>query len=72
MGLADSSQSAAQPKPADRRTFLKIGAGVVAGAAIATVVEVPYYNSVVGGNNNSSSSTVARRSLAPRRGRSPR
>ncbi|MGD0638080.1 MAG: gluconate 2-dehydrogenase subunit 3 family protein [Nitrososphaerales archaeon] len=57
--MADNSQSAAQPKPADRRTFLKIGAGVVAGAAIATVVEVPYYNSVVGGNNNNSSTTVA-------------
>ncbi|MGD0638493.1 MAG: gluconate 2-dehydrogenase subunit 3 family protein [Nitrososphaerales archaeon] len=57
--MADNNKSSAQPKPADRRTFLKIGAGVVAGAAIATVVEVPYYNSVVGGNNNSSSSTVA-------------
>jgi hypothetical protein len=59
MLMADNNKSSAQPKPADRRTFLKIGAGVVAGAAIATVVEVPYYNSVVGGNNNSSSSTVA-------------
>jgi len=59
MLMADNDKSSAQPKPADRRTFLKIGAGVVAGAAIATVVEVPYYNSVVGGNNNSSSSTVA-------------
>jgi Gluconate 2-dehydrogenase subunit 3 len=51
--MADSSQ-----KP-DRRTFLKIGAGVVAGAAIATVVEVPYYSSVIGGNSSSSSSSVA-------------
>jgi multidrug efflux pump subunit AcrA (membrane-fusion protein) len=59
MVMADSSQSSGEPKPADRRTFLKIGAGVVAGAAIATVVEVPYYNSVVGGNSNNSSSTVA-------------
>src|SRR3984957_9730833 len=53
--MADSSQ----PKAADRRTFLKIGAGVVAGAAIATVVEVPYYSSVMGGNSSSSSSTVS-------------
>jgi gluconate 2-dehydrogenase gamma chain len=43
----------------DRRTFLKIGAGVVAGAAIASVVEIPYYNSIIGGNNNSSSTTVS-------------
>jgi flagellar biosynthesis chaperone FliJ len=54
--MADSSQ---KPKEADRRTFLKIGAGVVAGAAIATVVEVPYYSSVIGGNSSSSSSSVA-------------
>ncbi|MDA4113584.1 MAG: gluconate 2-dehydrogenase subunit 3 family protein [Thaumarchaeota archaeon] len=54
--MADSSS---QPKAADRRTFLKIGAGVVAGAAIATVVEVPYYSSVMGGNSSSSSSTVS-------------
>ena len=58
MGMSDSGRSGGQPKPADRRTFLKIGAGVVAGAAIATVVEVPYYSSVLGGNNSSSSSTV--------------
>jgi uncharacterized phage infection (PIP) family protein YhgE len=43
----------------DRRTFLKIGAGVVAGAAVASVVEIPYYSSVIGGNNSSSSSTVS-------------
>lgn len=49
----------ADTKAADRRTFLKIGAGVVAGAAIATVVEVPYYSNLVGGNNSSSSSTVS-------------
>ncbi|MDA4114303.1 MAG: gluconate 2-dehydrogenase subunit 3 family protein [Thaumarchaeota archaeon] len=53
--MADSQK----PKDADRRTFLKIGAGVVAGAAIATVVEVPYYGSVIGGNSSSSSSTVS-------------
>jgi len=53
--MADSQK----PKDADRRTFLKIGAGVVAGAAIATVVEVPYYSSVMGGNSSSSSSSVS-------------
>jgi len=53
--MADSSQS----KAADRRTFLKIGAGVVAGAAIATAVEIPYYSSVIGGNSSSSSSSVS-------------
>jgi gluconate 2-dehydrogenase gamma chain len=53
--MADSSQ----PKSADRRTFLKIGAGVVAGAAIATAVEIPYYSSVIGGNSSSSSSSVS-------------
>lgn len=42
-----------------RRSFLKIGAGVVAGAAVATIVEVPYYSSVIGGDNSSSSSTVS-------------
>ena len=44
---------------ADRRTFLKIGAGVVAGAAIATVVEVPYHSSVIGGNSSRSSPSVS-------------
>jgi hypothetical protein len=58
--MADSSsQSGAQPKSADRRTFLKVGAGVVAGAAIASVVEIPYYSSVLGGNSSSSSSSVS-------------
>ena len=51
--MADSTKPI--NKEADRRTFLKIGAGVVAGAAIATVVEVPYYSSLIGGNNSSSS-----------------
>jgi hypothetical protein len=53
--MADSQK----PKDADRRTFLKIGAGVVAGAAIATVIEIPYYSSVIGGNSSSSSSSVS-------------
>jgi gluconate 2-dehydrogenase gamma chain len=43
----------------DRRTFLKIGAGVVVGAAVATAVEIPYYSSVIGGNKNNSSTTVS-------------
>src|SRR5580692_5882031 len=55
--MADSSKPT--KSASDRRTFLKIGAGVVAGAAIATVVEVPYYSSVIGGNSSSSSSSVA-------------
>jgi len=55
--MADSSKPT--KSSSDRRTFLKIGAGVVAGAAIATVVEVPYYSSVIGGNSSSSSSSVA-------------
>jgi septal ring factor EnvC (AmiA/AmiB activator) len=55
--MADTSQP--PKKAADRRTFLKIGAGVVAGAAIATAVEIPYYSSVLGGNSSSSSSTVS-------------
>jgi hypothetical protein len=42
-----------------RRNFLKIGAGVVAGAAVASVVEIPYYSSIIGGNNSSSSSAVS-------------
>jgi peptidoglycan hydrolase CwlO-like protein len=57
--MADSSQTSAQPKPADRRTFLKIGAGVVAGAAIASVVEISYYSSVIDGNNSTSSTSMA-------------
>jgi gluconate 2-dehydrogenase gamma chain len=55
--MAGNSSKSSQS--GDRRTFLKIGAGVVAGAAIATVVEVPYYSSVLGGKNSSSSSTVS-------------
>ncbi|MGA2665682.1 MAG: gluconate 2-dehydrogenase subunit 3 family protein [Nitrososphaerales archaeon] len=54
-----ATDSSSGKAPADRRTFLKIGAGVIAGAAVATVVEVPYYSSVLGGKNNDSSSTVA-------------
>jgi TolA-binding protein len=50
-------------KPSDasasRRNFLKIGAGVVAGAAVASVVEIPYYSSVIGSNNSNSSTTVS-------------
>jgi len=55
--MADSSTKPAAA--ADRRSFLKIGAGVVAGAAIASVVEIPYYSSVIGSNNNSSSTTLS-------------
>jgi gluconate 2-dehydrogenase subunit 3-like protein len=55
--MADSSKP--MPKEADRRSFLKIGAGVVAGAAVASVAGVAYYDSVIGSNNSSSSSTVA-------------
>ncbi|MDG6925330.1 MAG: gluconate 2-dehydrogenase subunit 3 family protein [Nitrososphaerota archaeon] len=55
--MADST------KPTDssnsRRNFLKIGAGVVAGAAVASVVEIPYYSSVIGSNNSNSSTTVS-------------
>ncbi len=57
--MADSSQSSGQQKPADRRSFLKIGAGVVAGAAVAGVASVAYYNSLIGTNNSNSSSTLA-------------
>jgi peptidoglycan hydrolase CwlO-like protein len=54
--MADSSN---KPAASDRRTFLKVGAGVIAGAAVASVVEIPYYNSIIGGNSNSSSTTVS-------------
>ncbi|MDA4134969.1 MAG: gluconate 2-dehydrogenase subunit 3 family protein [Thaumarchaeota archaeon] len=57
--MADSNQSAGQPKPADRRTFLKVGAGVVAGAAVVGVASVAYYNNALGNNSSSSSSAVA-------------
>ncbi len=46
-------------KEGDRRTFLKIGAGVVAGAAVAGVAAVAYYNGAIGSNSSSSSSAVA-------------
>jgi hypothetical protein len=52
--MADSNQ----PNPADRRTFLKVGAGVVAGAAVVGVASVAYYNNVLGNNSSSSSSAV--------------
>ena len=43
----------------DRRTFLKVGAGVVGGAVVAGVASIAYYNGVIGSNNSSSSSTVS-------------
>ncbi len=46
-------------KEGDRRTFLKIGAGVVAGAVVAGVATDAYLSSVIGSNNSSSSSAVA-------------
>jgi len=55
--MADSSQKPA--KTEDRRSFLKIGGGVVVGAAVAGVATVAYYNGVIGSNNSSSSSTVS-------------
>ena len=45
-------------KEGDRRTFLKIGAGVVAGAAVVGVASVAYYNNALGNNSSSSSSAV--------------
>jgi hypothetical protein len=54
--MADSGKP--MTKEGDRRTFLKIGAGVVAGAAVAGVAGVAYYNNVIGNNNSNSSSTV--------------
>ncbi len=57
--MADSSTNSGQPKPADRRSFLKIGAGVVAGAAVASVAGIAYYDGVIGSNNSSSSSSVS-------------
>ena len=56
--MADSNQSAGQTKTPDRRTFLKVGAGVVAGAAVVGVASVAYYNNVLGDNSSSSSSAV--------------
>jgi gluconate 2-dehydrogenase gamma chain len=50
-----------EPKPSgsSRRNFLKLGAGVVAGAAVASVIEIPYYNSIIGGNASGNSSTAS-------------
>lgn len=42
-----------------RRSFLKVGAGVVAGAVVAGVGVAAYESSVIGTNNSNSSSTVA-------------
>jgi len=42
-----------------RRNFLKVGAGVVAGAVVGAVGVGAYESSVIGANNSSSSSTVA-------------
>ncbi len=55
--MADSSKP--MNKEGDRRTFLKIGAGVVAGAVVAGVATDAYLSSVIGSNNSSSSSTVS-------------
>ncbi len=55
--MADSSKPVT--KEGDRRTFLKIGAGVVAGAVVAGVATDAYLSSVIGTNNSSSSSAVA-------------
>ena len=55
--MADTTTKPMDTK--DRRSFLKIGGGVVVGAAVAGVATIAYYNGVVGSNNSSSSSTVA-------------
>jgi hypothetical protein len=55
--MADSGKPIT--KEGDRRTFLKIGAGVVAGAAVVGVASVAYYNNALGNNSSSSSSAVA-------------
>ncbi len=55
--MADSGKPI--EKEGDRRTFLKIGAGVVAGAAVVGLASVAYYNNVLGNNSSSSSSSVA-------------
>jgi hypothetical protein len=55
--MADNSQKPIETK--DRRTFLKIGGGVVVGAAVAGVATVAYYNGITGANSSSSSSTVS-------------
>jgi gluconate 2-dehydrogenase gamma chain len=48
--LTDSGKSVGNQ---GRRSFIKLGAGVIAGAAVATVVEVPFYNSIVNGSKSS-------------------
>lgn len=53
--LTDSKAAA---DTASRRNFLKIGAGVVAGAVVAGVGVAAYESSVIGTNNSNSSSTV--------------
>ena len=58
MGMSDSGRSGGQPKPADRRTFLKIGAGVVAGAEKPPLWKYRTIAACWAGNNSSSSSTV--------------
>jgi hypothetical protein len=55
--MADSSQKPIETK--DRRTFLKIGGGVVVGAAVAGVATIAYYNGITGSNNSSGSSSVS-------------
>jgi gluconate 2-dehydrogenase gamma chain len=55
--MADSSRPTT--KEGDRRSFLKIGAGVVAGAVVAGVATDAYLSSVIGTNNSNSSSTVS-------------
>jgi gluconate 2-dehydrogenase gamma chain len=61
--MAESSTGNGQPKSADRRNFLKIGAGVAvgvaAGAAVAAVAGISYNDSAMSSASSSSSSTVA-------------
>jgi Gluconate 2-dehydrogenase subunit 3/TAT (twin-arginine translocation) pathway signal sequence len=45
--------------PESRRSFLKIGAGVVAGAVVGAVGVGAYESSIIGANNSNSSSSVA-------------
>ncbi|MGA2664843.1 MAG: gluconate 2-dehydrogenase subunit 3 family protein [Nitrososphaerales archaeon] len=52
-------ESTKPAKEGDRRTFLKVGAGLVVGAAVAGVATDAYLSSVISGNNSSSSSTVS-------------
>jgi len=53
--MGDSSQKSGS----DRRGFLKIGGGLVAGAVVGAVGVAAYESSVIGANSNSSSSTVS-------------